>query len=153
MIRSGHWPGESQLHECLFCGETLPKRSQAEALLTIPCLLTAMTSWTCWSSYKIIQQALEERAKFWAKSNVWGCSAPRVRSLASKTLLQSGSASFGRPMALRHSAKLLTESNGVRMLRTESALLGFQSSPVERHLSACPCLGGKVPNCWLRAMC
>ena len=38
-------------------------------------------------SYKMIQQALEERAKFWAKTNVWGCSGPRVRSLASKALL------------------------------------------------------------------
>ena len=70
-----------------FCGETLPKRSQAEALPTIPCLLTAMTSWTCWGSYKMILQALEQRAKFLAKTNVRGCSAPRVRSLASKALL------------------------------------------------------------------
>ena len=40
-----------------------------------------------------------------------GCSAPRVRSRASKALLWSASASFSRPLALRQSAKLWTEAN------------------------------------------
>ena len=42
----------------------------------------------------------------------WGrCSAPRVRSQASKALLSSGSASFSMPMALRQAVKLFTEAN------------------------------------------
>ena len=61
-----------------FCGETLQKRSQAEALLTrVYC--------RPWPPEHI--DALEQRAKFLAKTNVSGCSAPRVRSLASKALL------------------------------------------------------------------
>ena len=49
----------------------------------------------------------------------------------SKALLYSTSASFSWPISLRQFAKLLTERQCGRMLGTESALLGLQSSPVE----------------------